>query len=218
MSNDEYPDKKGRFDWRRGVLNKILRRARHEVHRIRTARSYANSHTAVLVIGDSISEGYVPFVKLPGVHVEHCHGNAGHSAYTLDHLDEYITYRPRWDVIVWNNGLHDLRRYDDDPVIPLPQYCENLATIAQRLILTGADVIFATTTHVPDGAANRSEDDTLCYNKAAIEKFNQCSVSICYLHTVSLSLDRPAPDDVHFTEDGYKALGAAVATSIAKRS
>jgi len=194
--------------------SRIMRRIVQEVGRARLSRSYSRSQIAVLIIGDSISEGYTPFVQVEGVHVEHCQGNAGHTDYTLEHLEEYLSQRPRWDIIIWNNGLHDLRRYHVEPVVPLPKYRQNLETIAGRLQATNARVVFATTTHVPEGAANRSESDVVAYNQVAQETLGACAVEFLDLHSASISLARPTPGNVHFTCDGYASLGAYVGRKI----
>jgi len=117
----------------------------------------------VLLIGDSISIGYAPFVAelLDGqAEVHHNPGNAAHTGVGLEKLDEWLGDEP-WDVIHFNWGLHDLcwrRRSDgagkdkaDGVLTHTPeQYAQNLDVLVRRLEATGADLVFATTTPVPE--------------------------------------------------------------------
>ena len=64
----------------------------------------------VLLIGDSISLGYTPFVKellKDEASVEHHPGNAQHTGTGLEKLDGWLGDK-KWDVIHFNWGLWDL--------------------------------------------------------------------------------------------------------------
>ncbi len=64
----------------------------------------------ILIIGDSISNGYMPFVEeyFEGkAIVRHNPGNAQHSGFGLQKIREWIGSE-EWDVIQFNWGLHDL--------------------------------------------------------------------------------------------------------------
>ena len=66
----------------------------------------------LLLLGDSIRIGYLPFVTdmLKGEATVHGYEqNAGTTAFTLEHLDAWLEGFPA-DVIHANNGLHDLAR------------------------------------------------------------------------------------------------------------
>ena len=69
----------------------------------------------VLIIGDSISLGYTPFVaqQLKGkANIIHAPGNNESTARGLEHLDAWLGPK-KWDVIHFNWGLHDLKWIDD---------------------------------------------------------------------------------------------------------
>jgi hypothetical protein len=101
----------------------------------------------VLIIGDSISIGYTPYVAalLEGkAVVTHNAGNAQDTATGLEKLDEWLG-EGRWDAIHFNWGLWDMRYdrgFENGPRVPLRQYEENLAALVARLKQTKANVHF----------------------------------------------------------------------------
>ncbi len=135
------------------------------------------AHTPkVLIIGDSISIGYFePTCQLlqGRAEIHHNPGNAAHIANGLARLDEWLG-GTRWDVIHFNHGLHDLKYMDEKgdltetsagtQQIPIEQYAQNLEKLTERLKKTGATLIFATTTPVPEGSLGRIQADAKRYN------------------------------------------------------
>jgi len=170
----------------------------------------------VLIIGDSISIGYFKplqeLLKGKAV-VEHNAGNAAHTANGLAHLDEWLG-DTRWDVIHFNHGLHDLKYIDENgrnvdaeqghQQIPIDQYENNLDEIVRRLQKTGARLIFATTTPVPDGTGFRVMGDSKKYNEVAVGVMNKYGVPVDDLYSFAMpQLDKiQRPRNVHFTEEG----------------
>ena len=133
----------------------------------------------VLLIGDSISMGYTLPVRelLKGkANVHRPPTNCGDTARALKDLDKWLG-EGKWDVIHFNFGLHDLKYLDAsgkyvDPtkgrqVASLERYEKNLRDIVARLQKTGATLIWASTTPVPDGSAGRVQGDEVNYNKVA---------------------------------------------------
>jgi acyl-CoA thioesterase-1 len=178
----------------------------------------------VLIIGDSISIGYFKPVQemLKGrAVVEHNAGNAAHTANGLAKLDEWVG-ETRWDVIHFNHGLHDLKYVDDNgknaPVdqgrqqIPIDQYEKNLDEMVVRLKKTGAKLIFANTTPVPDGTKMRVEGDAKVYNVTAERVMKKHGVPVNDLYSFSMArlekIQRPA--NVHFFPEGSRLLGEQV--------
>ena len=120
----------------------------------------------VLIIGDSISIGYTPFVsKLLSEKaiVTRPGENCGPTERGVAKLDKWLgdkTYK----VIYFNFGLHDLKHVVDpvtkaasakpeDPILAdLPTYKVNLTAIVQKQKATGATLFFATTTPVPENS------------------------------------------------------------------
>lgn len=185
----------------------------------------------VLIIGDSISIGYMKF--LPDLfsgkaEVVHNPGNAQHSGFGLAHLEEWLG-DTKWDVIHFNFGLHDLKYVDDEGKnakstaeghiqVPLDQYRQNLEQIVARLKKTGATLIFATTTPVPKELTNaiRHSDDVPRYNEVALEVMRREKVAVNDLFAfVTPKIETlQKPKDVHFTPEGSKALAEEVARKI----
>ena len=195
----------------------------------------------VLLLGDSISLGYTAEVRrrLAGRAIvaranfgphDRRHENCAGTTKGVAQLDRWLAQDGgRWDVIHFNFGLHDLKRVDaatgknsNDPSDPRQaepdRYRSNLSDIAGRLKATGATVIFATTTPVPEGELRPHRDpaDAPLYNAIAREVMAEHGVLVNDLFEViatgPASLGKPA--DVHFTPEGSAALGAAVAAFV----
>ena len=191
----------------------------------------------VLIIGDSISIEYLPFVKeyLGGKaevtrpykesgEAENCQGTTN----GLVSIDRWIG-NTRWDIIHFNFGLHDIKHVDletrensKDPQAPQQaspkQYKKNLKSIVKTLKATGAKLIFATTTPYPDDVKGplRKAGMPKVYNDIALEIMKKNKILVNDLHAFVLprmaELQRPV--NVHFLEDGSKALGKEVANII----
>lgn len=200
----------------------------------------------VLLLGDSISIGYTPLVQealagraivlrpmnpdkngVPGSGgAENCAGtNKG-----VANLDRWLAIGGgEWDVIHFNFGLHDLKRVQpdsaknsNDPAHPHQadpeRYGAQLHTIVARLKETGARLVFATTTPVPEGDLRpyREAADAVEYNRVAVQVMEEEGVAVDDLF--QFVTDYPEtilrPANVHFTGDGSRALGDQVATSI----
>ena len=195
----------------------------------------------VLLLGDSISIGYTPYVQealgdeATVVRPTHPNGkpaNCGGTNRGVKSIDRWIAIDSGgWDVIHFNFGLHDLKRVDPEsgkastnPNHPrqaeLEVYKKQLAEIVEHLEKTGATLIFATTTPVPEGKVSPLRDpaDVVKYNQAAREIMQAHDVAIDDLYAfASKRLDKiQRPANVHFTETGSKALGEAVAKAIRK--
>jgi acyl-CoA thioesterase-1 len=186
----------------------------------------------VLLIGDSISMGYTLPTRelLKGVaNVHRIPTNGSSSDVGLKNLDAWLATDgadKKWDVIHFNWGLHDLKHWKDgklDPagpqVNPVDQYEKNIREIVARLKKTGAKLIFATTTPVPEGTVGRVAKDENAYNEAALRVMKAEGVAIDDLHALveAKAADKiQLPANVHFSGPGYKVLAEQVAASIKK--
>jgi lysophospholipase L1-like esterase len=180
----------------------------------------------VLLIGDSISIGYTVAVReaLKGkANVHRIPANGSSTVTGLAKLDEWLG-AGKWDIIHFNWGLHDLKHYKDgklDPAapvwVPLADYESNLGKLTTRLKATGARLIFATTTPVPEGARGRDPGIERKYNEAALRVMNAAGVKVNDLHAYcSPHLAKwQKPADVHFTDAGSEQLAGKVAAEIA---
>ncbi|OPZ22109.1 MAG: GDSL-like Lipase/Acylhydrolase [candidate division BRC1 bacterium ADurb.BinA364] len=182
----------------------------------------------VLLLGDSISIAYtIPTRELlqGKANVHRPADNCGFTAKGLENLDKWLGDKP-WDVIHFNWGLHDLKFLDAQgklaspesgtKVASLEQYRANLEQIVERLEKTGAKLIWASTTPVPEGAEGRIPGDEANYNAVAKEVMDAHGVAIDDLWAFASprlkEIQREA--NVHFTEEGSQALAEQVAGSI----
>jgi lysophospholipase L1-like esterase len=178
----------------------------------------------VLIIGDSISIGYTEPLRelLKGkANVHRIGENGGPTSNGVAHLDQWLG-SSKWDVIHFNFGLHDLKIMDGGKhQVPLPEYEANLRTIVARLKSTGARLIWATTTPVPDAKVNppRKFTDVPEFNAAARRVMDENHIAINDLYGLALpQLERiQLPANVHYTEPGYAVLARQVADAIFPR-
>jgi lysophospholipase L1-like esterase len=188
----------------------------------------------VLLIGDSISLGYTKQVTelLKDVaNVQRPPDNCGDTTSGLHNLSRWVG-TSKWDVIHFNWGLWDLcYRHPESKMygqrdkvngtiaVPLDQYEKNLEALVLQLKKTGARLIWASTTRVPEGEAGRFTGDEIKYNAAAGRVMARHAVAVDDLHTLTAGF---APSyfvregDVHYTIEGYARIAEQVAASIKK--
>ncbi len=175
----------------------------------------------VLLIGDSISIGYTLPVreKLAGeANVHRALENCGPTSRGIEKLEKWLG-DGNWDVIHFNFGLHDLKKMEDGSYqVPIEQYEANLEQIVVRLKQTGAEVVWASTTPVPDpvGGPPRAAEDVVRYNAVAAAIMTEHSVAIDDLYSFALpQLSKiQRPENVHFSPEGSEILARQVAESI----
>ncbi len=183
----------------------------------------------VLIIGDSISIGYTPFVEkalAPGVSIAHNPGNGGSTVRGLDSIETWTDKR-QWDVILFNFGLHDMVYKDKDNkydvlngkiTVSLEDYKKNLEAIVAKLRETTAKLIFVNTTMVPENAAGRKMEDPAKYNAIAYEVMKKNGIEVVDLYTASLTIhpQNSPPNNVHYTPEGYEQLANIIVKAIRK--
>lgn len=182
----------------------------------------------VLLIGDSISIAYTVPVRdlLKGkANVHRPPTNCGPTPVGLQDLDAWLG-DGKWAVIHFNWGLHDLKYMDEKgnlvavetgrQQVPLEAYAKNLEDLVGRLKKTGARLVWAATTPVPEGAAGRVPADVPRYNDAARKIMDAHGVAIDDLYAFALPRlkDLQQPRNVHFTPEGSRALAEQVAAAI----
>lgn len=176
----------------------------------------------VLLIGDSISIGYTLQVRelLKGkANVHRIPVNGGATEVGLSGMKAWLG-DGHWDVIHFNFGLHDAKHSSETTQrATREQYAENLRKLVAQMKATGAQLIFATTTPVPnDGVLSptRKFDSIPERNEAAARVMKEAGVAIDDLYAVMLPVQAKVgrPNDVHFGPEGYELLAKAVAASI----
>jgi len=145
----------------------------------------------LLILGDSISIGYTPFVKeaLQGqvnvyrsVKADGSPENSGDSGVGLTKLDRWLG-ETQWDVIHFNFGLHDFKRLTPGMGVNsnLPVY----GVIPSRI-----------------------PEDSINYNKVAIEIMNKHNVIINDFYSLMLPklTEYQLPVNVHFNKQGLQYM------------
>lgn len=194
----------------------------------------------VLIYGDSISISYSDAVitALDGkANVIRLPENGSHSGEIIKKvrgMQSQMTdpaladpWAFRWDVIHFNAGLHDFKYVKDGKldkvngkiVNSVDQYKANLrAAIAYfRKMAPGVQLVFATTTPVPEGEDGRFPTDAVTYNAAAIEVMRDERVAINDLYAFTLPhLDQwiVSKGNVHFKGKAAALQGREVARAI----
>lgn len=166
----------------------------------------------VLLIGDSVSRGYTQPTRqaLAGkANVHRAPANCGPTAAGIKNLDVWLG-EGKWDVIHFNFGIHDRST-------PAADYVKRLEEIVVRLEKTGAKLIWASTTPIPDNAAQKQTAQSIVEKNAlAAEVMKKHGIPTDDLfaaitpHLAKLQ----NPNDVHFTGAGYDFLGGCVAAAI----
>jgi len=188
----------------------------------------------VLLIGDSISMGYTLTVRkaLEGkANVHRPKANCGPTDSGLKYIDMWLG-EGNWDVIHFNWGLHDVMHYLDSVAredrVPHTtegafrrnspeQYEKKLRQLVSKLQASGAKLIWASTTPIPDSSTGIwKPGDSAVYNKIAARVMKENGIAIDDLWTFAQpKLDQIQNEgDVHFSSKGSTLLGAEVARVI----
>ncbi|MEP6669069.1 MAG: SGNH/GDSL hydrolase family protein [Chthoniobacter sp.] len=166
----------------------------------------------VLLIGDSVSRGYTQAVRkaLAGkANVHRAPENCGPTANGLKKIEVWLG-DGKWDVIHFNFGIHDR-------VTPLADYTQRLEQLIERMQKTGAKLVWASTTPIPDDAPkNQTAASIVEHNAAAAEVMKKHGVATddLFVAITPHLAEMQNPNDVHFNAAGYDFLGQQVATSI----
>lgn len=197
--------------------------------------SFNRQKPQILIIGDSISIGYTPFVQegLKKVaDVFHNPGNAQHTGTGLEKIEEWVG-DGQWDVIQFNWGLWDLcYRHPDSKhyghrdkingkiTYGVKEYGKNLDSIITVLRQhTDARLIFLTTTYIPEHEAGRYQEDVLKYNRMAKKIMKDKNVLVNEVFEASKTIHEfhgKGTDDVHYDAQGYEQLGELVSIFLKK--
>lgn len=196
---------------------------------------FTERKTKILIIGDSISLGYTPFVMKSmedKAIVTHNKGNAQHSGYGLENIETWIQ-EDDYDIIQFNWGLWDLcYRHPDSKVqgnrdkingkltFTLEEYGENLEKIVAILKeKSNAKLIFVTTSYVPKEEAGRFETDAVKYNQIAKSVMKKYSIPVNDIYRKSKTIHEKygkGNDDVHYQDEGYKLMGEVITSFLIK--
>ena len=175
----------------------------------------------VLLIGDSISIGYtLPTRKLleGKANVHRIPANGGPTKNGIANLKKWLG-DGKWDVIHFNWGIHDLKFMPDGKrQVEAADYEANLRSLVATLKTTGAKLIWASTTPIPEGALNpqRKFGQVPEYNAIAAKVMTENGVTLNDLNAWMTPRfeELHKPKDLHYTEAGSEHLARKVAEAI----
>jgi acyl-CoA thioesterase-1 len=179
----------------------------------------------VLLMGNSISIGYTPYVReaLAGkANVYRLPENGRDVPKALKELPKWLA-GDGWEVIHFNWGLHDLKYLKDGKLdmegeqnISPERYRELLNQLVLELRKTKAQLIWATTSYIPEGSQGRVRGDEVRYNEIAAEVMAQYpDILIDDQYSLTAAhLQEQQPRNVHFLPEGMKRQGEQVAAKI----
>ena len=169
----------------------------------------------ILLIGDSVSRAYTQTVrkKLTGkANVHRAPANCGPTATGLKKIEIWLG-DAKWDIIHFNFGIHDR-------ATPIDDYTDRLEQLIARFKRTGAALIWASTTPIPDLPEKK-------FSAASIVERNAAAAEVMEKHEIAIndlfSAITPQlavlqnPNDVHFTGPGNEFLGQEVARFLASK-
>jgi len=166
----------------------------------------------VLLIGDSVSRGYTQAARkaLAGkANVHRAPANCGPTASGLKNIEIWLG-DGKWDVIHFNFGIHDRNT-------PVSDYAQRLEQLIGRMKKTGARLVWATTTPIPDDPAKKQTAASIVERNAAaaelMKKHGVATDDLFAAITPHLA-EMQNPNDVHFNNKGYDFLGETVAKAI----
>lgn len=177
----------------------------------------------VLIIGDSISMGYtLPTRKLleGRANVHRIPQNGGPTKNGIANIEKWLG-TGKWDVIHFNWGIHDLKFMPDGKrQVEAADYEKNLRTLVARMKQTGATLIWACTTPIPEGELNPSRrfGSVKEYNDIAARVMAESGVITDDLNAhMTPEFERMHnPKDLHYGAEGYEFLAKKVAEEITK--
>jgi lysophospholipase L1-like esterase len=175
----------------------------------------------VLLIGDSISMGYTTPVRAllkDKANVHRIPQNGGPTKNGTANIEKWLGDR-RWDVIHFNWGIHDLKIMEDGKRQVEPaEYEKNLRELVAKMKATGAKLIWATTTPIPEGQLSpvRKFGQVKEYNEIAARVMKENGVATDDLNAhMTPEFERlHNPNDLHYGKGGYEFLAKKVAAEI----
>jgi hypothetical protein len=100
---------------------------------------------------------------------------------------------------------------------PLADYEKNLRKLVARLNQTGATLVWASTTPVPEGEPGRIKGDEIKYNAVAAKIMKKNEIAIDDLHAEVIRLGRPKTNNVHDTGDLSRQVADSILAALASR-
>lgn len=193
-------------------------------------KSVNENKKQVLLIGDSIREGYCEYVKEELKDIADVYFppvNCRNTQYIITSLRLWLNLcdPEKVDVIHFNAGHWDIAHWSEigDSLTTKREYAKNIIRIVKiaNLLFPNAKIMFATTTPMnPKKVAPinpRSTKEIMAYNKRAKKVCKKLKVPVNDLFELSKSWgEEMFKDYCHLVDDGYKLLAHQVSNEIKK--
>ena len=169
----------------------------------------------VLLIGDSVSRAYTQTVRkeLAGkANVHRAPANCGPTATGLKKIDIWLG-DGKWNIIHFNFGIHDRNT-------SIADYTNRLEQLIARMNKTGATLIFANSTPLPDVPKKRFTATSIVERNAAAAKVmarHEIIINDLFSAITPRLAELQRPDDCHFTGPGNTFLGQTVAAFLERQ-
>ena len=176
---------------------------------------------AILVIGDSISIGWSQAIidnnMLPDYQILHNPCNGESSQYTVENINTWLSARPNYYAIVWNNGI-----WDANLGVSTADYADNEVQIAQRYVRAYTDrPLFLTTTAIPKAVVGATDIEVSDYNREISWELHHLYIPVLDLHKYTarppISNEHDASNSVHYTPKGYEDIARIVLRELKRR-
>tara|TARA_B100001121_G_scaffold245675_1_gene220590 strand:- start:417 stop:1388 length:972 start_codon:yes stop_codon:yes gene_type:complete len=159
--------------------------------------------------------------------------NAQDTEYGIEKIEFWLSQFGgiKWDLIYFNFGLHDIKHVDIDGVSFLGRelggeklvhpldYQENLKILTERLKQSTKQLVWNNITPIPVGSRARYNEDAVNYNRIASIVMGENDIPTLDLYNPSFNnmSDWMLEENVHFKDEGYKALAEIIAEDILER-
>lgn len=175
----------------------------------------SNGQPTVLVMGDSVSIGYTPKISSVFNQYQTVHNpcNAMTTRWTLSQLETWLSGRNSFEAIIFNNGLWDIA--DGNGISP-EEYENNLRHIAAKIKDKTSRPLFVLTTMVLPIENGRKDSDAVSYNFIAKKVMDEKNIPVLDLYSMSKNMEQNYIDGVHFNQEGYNAIGQAIADELTR--
>ena len=149
--------------------------------------------------------------------------NGGDSQMVLEYVRRCIAQKQRWNLVLLNCGLWDIRDRQGTLQTDLVQYTLNLTEIIGLLPRICDRWIWVRTTPVDDALHNslktdywRHDADVVRYNEAADEVVTRVGATVIdlYQFCVAVGLSTAFADHIHFTDEMRRVQAAFIAGQV----
>ena len=185
----------------------------------------------VVLIGDSIREGYCEYVKEELKDIADVYFppvNCRNTQFIITSLRLWLNIcdPEKVDVVHFNAGHWDIGHWSNigDSLTTKKEYAKNITKIVKmiNLFFPNAKIMFATTTPMNPNTPNviinnRTTKEIMAYNKRAKKTCKKLNVPVNDLFELAITWgEEMFKDYCHLVDDGYKLLAKQVSSEIKK--